>query len=100
MTALGQIDRNFRFISDDEDLLQIAKRSYKNYTVVAFHFEIITPKAGHKIARQINYPTPVRKDWFPIARILTLLVIKHSPAWFYEYVDTMPVKITKLIIHV
>jgi hypothetical protein len=88
--------KNFKFISDDKNILNTLNREYRNYRITKFHFQILTPERGHVLNRELNYITTVRKDWTPIKRILTLLVLKHGPRWYYKYVDTFPIKVLEL----
>jgi len=90
------IQSNFKFISDSEDISELLNKSFKNYRVIKFYFEIITPKSGIRINRELNYITTVRQDWTSIKKTLTLLVLKHTPKWYYKYINSFPVKVTKL----
>lgn len=87
--------RTFRFISQDDAILENLDRSFKNYRITAFHFELLTPAAGNIMQQKVDYSTKYENS-YPVRMALTNLVIKHAPKWYFKYMDIMPIKVTKL----
>lgn len=88
--------RVFRFISQDYDILDLLDGGVTNiYTVEKFHFQMLYPD-GNISYRELDYKTTY-KNRQSIRLALTLLVVKHSPKWYYvQYVDIFPIKVTAL----